>query len=160
RGLRVAARRDLARRRRRDRRSVPPHGLARRAAARSRAPAFGGAAAAPAAVRAASNRRARLTCAGPGGAYAAVVAFAIAQVSPHPWEARTELGSYVEQVAGELAARGHRVVIVAPSLSARDAAASKRALRAARSDPSRLLGDGGAPALFLAGEALSANGRG
>ena len=88
------------------------------------------------------------------------MAFAIAQVSPHPWEARTELGRYVEEVAGELAARGHRVVIVAPSLSTRDAAASRRALRAARNDPGSLLGDGGAPALFFAGEVLSANGRG
>jgi len=88
------------------------------------------------------------------------VPFAIAQVSPHPWEARTELGLYVERIAGELAARGHRVLIVAPSESARAAAASRRALRAARENPSALLGSGGEPALFLAGEVLSASGRG
>ncbi len=86
--------------------------------------------------------------------------FAIAQVSPHPWEARTELGLYVERVSAELAARGHRVLIVAPSQSPRGAAASRRDLRDARSDPARLLGDGGVPGLFLAGEVLSASGRG
>jgi glycosyltransferase involved in cell wall biosynthesis len=88
------------------------------------------------------------------------VAFAIAQVSPHPWEARTELGVYVEGISGELAARGHRVLIVAPSESARRAGASRRALRDARADPSALLGRDGEPGLFFAGEVLSATGRG
>ncbi|HVC85401.1 MAG TPA: PHP domain-containing protein [Solirubrobacteraceae bacterium] len=88
------------------------------------------------------------------------MAFAIAQVSPHPWEARTELGVYVEGIAGELAARGHRVLIVAPSESARRAGASRRALRDARADPSALLGRDGEPGLFFAGEVLSATGRG
>ncbi|MGA2756843.1 MAG: PHP domain-containing protein [Solirubrobacteraceae bacterium] len=86
--------------------------------------------------------------------------FAIAQVSPHPWEARTELGVYIERVAAELASRGHRVLVVAPSQSARSAAASRRELRDAREDPSRLLGDGGTAGLFLAGEVLSPTGRG
>ncbi|HEY1778684.1 MAG TPA: PHP domain-containing protein [Solirubrobacteraceae bacterium] len=86
--------------------------------------------------------------------------FAIAQVSPHPWEARTELGLYIQRISAELAARGHRVLIVAPSESARAAAASRRALRAARDDPASLLGSGGEPALFFAGEVLSARGRG
>ena len=88
------------------------------------------------------------------------VPFAIAQVSPHPWEARTELGIYIERVAAELAARGHRVLIVAPSESARHAAGSRRALRDARDDPSALLGADGEPGLFFAGEVLSATGRG
>jgi glycosyltransferase involved in cell wall biosynthesis len=88
------------------------------------------------------------------------VPFAIAQVSPHPWEARTELGIYVERVATELATRGHRVLIVAPSESARHAASSRRALRDARHDPSALLGADGEPGLFFAGEVLSATGRG
>ncbi len=86
--------------------------------------------------------------------------FAIAQVSPHPWEARTELGVYVERVAAELAARGHRVLVVAPSQSARSAAASRRALRDARDDPASLLGSDGSPGLFFAGEVLAAGGRG
>jgi glycosyltransferase involved in cell wall biosynthesis len=91
---------------------------------------------------------------------AGVPSFAIAQVCPHPWEARTELGVYIERVSAELAARGHRVLIVAPTQSARDAAASRRALRAARDDPASLLGARGTPGLFFAGEVLAAGGRG
>ncbi|HEX4035787.1 MAG TPA: PHP domain-containing protein [Solirubrobacteraceae bacterium] len=86
--------------------------------------------------------------------------FAIAQVSPHPWEARTELGLHIEALAGELARRGHRVVIVAPSLSPRTASAARRALREARDDPASLLGDGGESSLFLAGEVLPGSRRG
>jgi glycosyltransferase involved in cell wall biosynthesis len=88
------------------------------------------------------------------------VPFAIAQVSPHAWEARTELGLYVERVSAELASRGHRVLVVAPSQSARGAASSRRKLRDAREDPARLLGDDGEAGLFFAGEVLSPTGRG
>jgi len=41
--------------------------------------------------------------------------FSIAQVSPYPWEQHHDVNRYVERVAGELRARGHRVVVVAPS---------------------------------------------
>jgi len=86
------------------------------------------------------------------------VPFAIAHVCPHPWEARTELGRYVERVAGELATRGHRVLIIAPSGTSNPTAATRRLMREA---PERLLGEPGRPpALLLAGEVLSANRRG
>ena len=52
------------------------------------------------------------------------------------------------------------MLIVAPSESSRNASASRRALRDARDQPAELLGEGGAPELFFAGEVLSANGRG
>ncbi|HUB76994.1 MAG TPA: glycosyltransferase [Solirubrobacteraceae bacterium] len=78
----------------------------------------------------------------------------IAHVSPHPWEAGGELNRYVERVASELAGRGHRVLIVAPSQSQRRAAASRRALREARADPERLWDPEGGPALFAAGEVV------
>jgi len=41
--------------------------------------------------------------------------FAIAQVTPYPWEQGHDVNRYVERVAGELRGRGHRVVVVAPS---------------------------------------------
>jgi hypothetical protein len=41
--------------------------------------------------------------------------FAIAQVTPYPWEQGHDVNRYVECVAGELRERGHRVVVVAPS---------------------------------------------
>jgi len=83
------------------------------------------------------------------------VPFQIAHVCPVPWEAGGELRNYVEAVAGELAARGHRIVIVAPCHSSRLAAASRKALRDARDDPRRLFGADGRPTLFAAGEVVS-----
>jgi predicted metal-dependent phosphoesterase TrpH/glycosyltransferase involved in cell wall biosynthesis len=41
--------------------------------------------------------------------------FAIAQVTPYPWEQGHDVNRYVERVAEELRERGHRVVVVAPS---------------------------------------------
>ena len=41
----------------------------------------------------------------------------IAQVTPHPWGARHEVNEFVARVSAELADRGHRVVIAAPSES-------------------------------------------
>jgi glycosyltransferase involved in cell wall biosynthesis len=85
--------------------------------------------------------------------------FSIAQVTPHPWEMRSELNRYVERVAGELARRGHRVVIVAPSESPRLVRASRQALSTARDHPGALLGDaGGEPSLFAAGEVIAVPG--
>jgi glycosyltransferase involved in cell wall biosynthesis len=81
--------------------------------------------------------------------------FSIAHVTPHPWEVRTELNVYVERVTGELARRGHSVMIVAPSESAVVVRASRKALRDARDDPRALLGSAGQPSVFAAGEVIA-----
>ncbi|MCA1689545.1 MAG: histidinol-phosphatase, partial [Actinobacteria bacterium] len=82
--------------------------------------------------------------------------FSIAQVTPHPWEMRSELNCYIERVSAELAGRGHRVLIVAPSESARLVRASRQALASARDRPDALLGEpGGDPRLFAAGEVIA-----
>ena len=79
-------------------------------------------------------------------------ALAIAQVSPFALEASSEVGGYVERISGALAARGHRVLIIAPSHSAALVRDSRRALR---SDPSRLLdGSSGKPLALAVGEVL------
>ncbi|HEX9481528.1 MAG TPA: histidinol-phosphatase, partial [Solirubrobacteraceae bacterium] len=76
--------------------------------------------------------------------------FSIAHVTPYPWEAEdNEVNAHVERIAGELARRGHRVLIVAPSRSQERVRDSRRALRAARNGagPESLLdgtGEGGA----------------
>lgn len=44
--------------------------------------------------------------------------FAIAQVTPFAWERRHEVNEEISRLSDDLAARGHRVVIVAPSTSA------------------------------------------
>ncbi|MGI8557071.1 MAG: PHP domain-containing protein [Solirubrobacteraceae bacterium] len=89
--------------------------------------------------------------------------FSLAHVTPDPWEIRSELNVYVERSAAELARRGHRVLIVAPSQSSRLVRDSRRKLRAARAQGASLLGAGGGePALLAAGEVLAipSSGRG
>jgi glycosyltransferase involved in cell wall biosynthesis len=47
--------------------------------------------------------------------YAPPVPFSVAQVTPWPWEQHHEVNRFVERLSDELCARGHRVVVVAPS---------------------------------------------
>ena len=77
---------------------------------------------------------------------------AIAQVTPFAWEAANEVNEYVARVSDELAARGHRVLIVAPSESASLVRDSRRVLR---SHPEQLLDSAdGAPTVLGVGEVL------
>jgi glycosyltransferase involved in cell wall biosynthesis len=69
--------------------------------------------------------------------------FSIAHVTPYPWEARTDVNLFVERVSGELAARGHRALVVAPSRSQAAVRRSRQALRRHRDDPGALLGGRG-----------------
>ena len=43
----------------------------------------------------------------------------VVQVTPHPWGTRHEVNEFVARISAELAERGHRVVIAAPSDSRR-----------------------------------------
>jgi glycosyltransferase involved in cell wall biosynthesis len=56
--------------------------------------------------------------------------FAIAQVTPHPWEDDHEVGAFVSSLSGELAQRGHRMVVLAPSRSPELVRESRRLIRA------------------------------
>ncbi len=56
--------------------------------------------------------------------------FAIAQVSPHPWEDEHEVGDFVRSLARRLAQRGHRIVVLAPSRSPELVRESRRLIRA------------------------------
>jgi glycosyltransferase involved in cell wall biosynthesis len=81
---------------------------------------------------------------------------AIAHVTPHPWASGTQdVTTYVERVTTELARRGHRVVIVAPSRSHDAVRETRQALRAAVEEPDQLLPAPGEPPRVLAvGDAL------
>ena len=81
---------------------------------------------------------------------------AIAHVTPYPWGAgRHEITTYVERTTAELAARGHQVLIVAPSRSSEAVRETRQAIAAAREDPASLLPEPGAPPRVLAvGDAL------
>ena len=64
---------------------------------------------------------------------------AIAQVTPFAWETPHEVNRAVARCAEELAARGHRVVVIAPSTSSALVRESRRAIHAARERPEALL---------------------
>jgi predicted metal-dependent phosphoesterase TrpH/glycosyltransferase involved in cell wall biosynthesis len=76
----------------------------------------------------------------------------IAHVTPYPWEAAHEVNTYVRCTAAALSRRGHNVIILAPSRSAEDVRQTRRAMRAARAHPERLLASASAepPVLMLA----------
>jgi predicted metal-dependent phosphoesterase TrpH/glycosyltransferase involved in cell wall biosynthesis len=82
----------------------------------------------------------------------------IAHVTPHPWGVRHEVNDFVENVAAELAERGHRLLIAAPSTSRARVREARRAILAAAGEPERLFagdglpragGDGGPPVLAV-----------
>jgi hypothetical protein len=74
----------------------------------------------------------------------------IAQVTPFAWEVANEVNQYVARVSDQLAARGHRVLIVAPSQSEELVGSSRRLLR---SDPEELL-EGDEPRVLGVGHVL------
>ncbi|HEU4976220.1 MAG TPA: PHP domain-containing protein [Baekduia sp.] len=75
---------------------------------------------------------------------------AIAQFSPYPWEDGNEVNAYVARLSDELAARGHRVVVAAPSRDDEAVRASRRAIRAGEA-----LGAPGEVRVLAVGEALT-----
>ncbi len=64
---------------------------------------------------------------------------AIAQVTPYAWEVPHEVNRAVARCAEELAARGHRVVVIAPSTSSTLVRDSRKLIHAARERPEALL---------------------
>ncbi|HMS60987.1 MAG TPA: glycosyltransferase [Solirubrobacteraceae bacterium] len=78
--------------------------------------------------------------------------FSIAQVTPYAWERTHEVNTHVREVSAELAARGHRVLIVAPSSSPQLVREGRRLVRA---DADGLLARAeGEPLLLAVGEAV------
>ncbi|HEX6587143.1 MAG TPA: glycosyltransferase [Solirubrobacterales bacterium] len=78
---------------------------------------------------------------------------AIAQVSPHPWGSRHEINSFVARTSEELARRGHRVLIVAPSESRTAIRESRRLIREATKDPG-VLAKGENPRVIAIGQSI------
>jgi predicted metal-dependent phosphoesterase TrpH/glycosyltransferase involved in cell wall biosynthesis len=69
----------------------------------------------------------------------------IVQVTPYTWGVRHEDNEYVRRVSEELAGRGHRVLIAAPSASRAAVRDSRKAIAAAADRPSSLFSRGGEP---------------
>ena len=80
-------------------------------------------------------------------------ALSIAQVSPHPWGRRHEINEFVARTSAELAQRGHRALIVAPSDSRREIRESRRVIREAQADPESVW-RGGNPRVIAIGQSI------
>ncbi len=80
--------------------------------------------------------------------------FAIAQVAPHPLEDANEVGTFASEVSRELAARGHKVLLLAPSRSPELVQKSRRLIRAAREHPEDLFDPDGGVRVLGVGELL------
>jgi predicted metal-dependent phosphoesterase TrpH/glycosyltransferase involved in cell wall biosynthesis len=80
--------------------------------------------------------------------------FAIAQIAPHPLEDANEVGTFAAEVSRELAARGHRVLLLAPSRSPGLVRESRKLIRAAREQPEDLFDPDGGVRVLGVGELL------
>ena len=80
----------------------------------------------------------------------------LVHASPHPYGSGTEIDRFVGGAATELAARGHRVLVVAPSDDGGEVRESRSALRAARDRPESLFADDGHVRVLAVGEVLPA----
>jgi glycosyltransferase involved in cell wall biosynthesis len=81
-------------------------------------------------------------------------ALSIAQVTPWPWEQHHEVNRFVEQLSNELCARGHRVVVVAPSDSRELVREGREKVRRLASDPEALFAEPGCTSVVAVGQSL------
>jgi glycosyltransferase involved in cell wall biosynthesis len=80
--------------------------------------------------------------------------FSIAQVTPWPWEQHHEVNRYVERLSDELCARGHRVVVIAPSDSRELIKEGRARVKALESDPDALFDGPGCASVVAVGQSL------
>lgn len=80
----------------------------------------------------------------------------IAQFTPFPWSDQGEINRYVKRVSGELVARGHSVLIAAPSGGRNAVAESREAIAALADDPEALFAPGEQPRVLSMGGGVPA----
>jgi predicted metal-dependent phosphoesterase TrpH/glycosyltransferase involved in cell wall biosynthesis len=78
----------------------------------------------------------------------------IAQVTPWPWEQHHEVNRFVERLSDELCARGHRVVVVAPSDSRELVRDGRAKVRDSASDPEAVFAEPGCATVLAVGQSL------
>ncbi len=86
--------------------------------------------------------------------------FAIAHVAPRALEDEHDVGTFASELSRELAERGHRVLLLAPSRSPELVRESRRLIRAAREAPETLFDPGGGVRVLGVGELLPVHRRG
>jgi glycosyltransferase involved in cell wall biosynthesis len=82
------------------------------------------------------------------------VSFSIAQVTPWPWEQHHEVNRFVERLSDELCARGHRVVVVAPSDSRELVREGRATVDRLGSDPEAVWAEAGSTSVLAVGQSL------
>src|SRR4051794_21662858 len=82
------------------------------------------------------------------------VALNVVHASPHPVGSDTDTDRFVRCAASELAARGHRVLVIAPSHDGAEVRESRAALRAARERPESLFSTDGEVCTLAVSEVL------
>jgi glycosyltransferase involved in cell wall biosynthesis len=78
--------------------------------------------------------------------------FSIAQVTPYAWEEHHEVNRFVERLSDELCARGHRVVVVAPSESRKLVRESRATIKRCREDPECVFASEGCTQVLAVGQ--------
>ncbi|HZJ28878.1 MAG TPA: glycosyltransferase family 4 protein, partial [Solirubrobacterales bacterium] len=87
-------------------------------------------------------------------------ALTIVQATPHAWGSGSEVDIFVRRAAGELAARGHRVAVIAPSQSRRAMRQAAARVEAAATDHLALFdSEGEVSVLPVGGAPAPVNGR-
>jgi predicted metal-dependent phosphoesterase TrpH/glycosyltransferase involved in cell wall biosynthesis len=82
------------------------------------------------------------------------VSFSIAQITPWPWEQHHEVNRFVERLSDELCARGHRVVVVAPSDSRELVREGRATVERLGSDPDVVWAEPGCASMVAVGQSL------
>jgi predicted metal-dependent phosphoesterase TrpH/glycosyltransferase involved in cell wall biosynthesis len=80
--------------------------------------------------------------------------FSIAQVTPYGWEQHHEVNRFVERLSDELCARGHRVVVVAPSESRELIRESRDRIKRMARDPDAAFDATGCASVLAVGQSL------
>jgi glycosyltransferase involved in cell wall biosynthesis len=80
--------------------------------------------------------------------------FSIAQVTPYAWEEHHEVNRFVERVSDELCARGHRVVVIAPSESRSLVRESRSIIKRCHEDPECVYAEDGCARVLAVGQSV------
>jgi predicted metal-dependent phosphoesterase TrpH/glycosyltransferase involved in cell wall biosynthesis len=80
--------------------------------------------------------------------------FSIAQVTPYAWEQPHDVNRFVERLADELCARGHRIVVVAPSDSRELIRESRATIKRCASEPDCVFAGEGCANVLAVGQSI------
>ncbi|HEX8054160.1 MAG TPA: glycosyltransferase [Thermoleophilaceae bacterium] len=80
--------------------------------------------------------------------------FSIAQVTPYAWEQPHDVNRFVERLSDELCARGHRIVVVAPSDSRELIRESRETIRRCRDEPECVFAGEGCANVLAVGQSI------